>query len=168
MAYNGEYPDRVALLEPGVYGWRHAIEKEYERRSYKGLKIAAAVYSIVMLILGGGLSFQKRDWKSLAITVACVAGFLAICWLVCFFLDRLPGNMIETYEMTDKYIKPGSWKSGYRFDFKDTKEVIVTRYYIDLINGTYKPRIYVPEEDMNFVRDHILGRVPGTALVRYE
>lgn len=163
-----QYPERVTLIRAGVYGWRHAVPKEYERKSYTVTKVAGVIFALVMLILGCWLSLQNRDWKSLGITIGCVAGFLALIWLVCSFLDRLPGELTENYELTETYVKPGSWKAGYRFDFKDAEEVIVTGRYIELRAGTRNPRIYVPEEDMNFVRDYILGRVPGKALVRYQ
>ena len=163
-----KYPDRVTVSENGSYVSQHTVEKDYERRDYKAAMTAAWIFAVVMLAIGIWLGAQNHDRTTLLFTAGGVIGFLLLVKAVCVFLDRLPGEMNETYEMTDRYIKPGSWKEAYNFAFKDAQEVVVTRYYIELKAGTRKPRIYVPEEDMNFVRDYILGRVPATCMIRYE
>ena len=75
--------------------------------------------------------------------------------------------MREIYHLTDKYIETGSGKTRAIFSFKKTKTVIVTGNYIELVGRFGGPRVYVPEQDMSFVRSYILSRVPGEAQVQY-
>ena len=95
-----------------------------------------------------------------------MAVFLLIAFLICFGLYRLPGNVGEIYRLTEEYIITGSGKTRAIFEFNRTKVMIVTDEYIELRGRFGGPRIYVPQEDMPFIRSHIACRIPGTAEIR--
>ena len=162
-----EYPDQVTRQEDGSFRWKCAVEKEYEQRAYElTMKICGAIAAFI-LAFGGFLSIMNSDLMSFAIVAACVAAFLLISFFICWGLNKLPGTMREIYHLTDKYIETGSGKTRAIFSFKKTRTVIVTSKYIELTGRFGGPRVYVPEQDMSFVRGYILSRVPGEAQVQY-
>ena len=162
-----EYPDQVTRQEDGSFRWKCAVEKEYEQRAYElTMKICGAIAAFI-LAFGGFLSIMNSDLMSFAIVAACVAAFLLISFFICWGLNKLPGTMREIYHLTNEYIETGSGKTRAIFSFKKTRRVIVTSKYIELIGSFGGPRVYVPEQDMSFVRGYILSRVPGEAQVQY-
>jgi ABC-type multidrug transport system fused ATPase/permease subunit len=163
-----EYTDQITRQEDGSFRWRCDVEKEYEQRTYKLTLIICAVIAAFILAFGAFLAVMYNDLKSFAIVAGCVVVFMLISLLTCWVLNRLPGTMREIYHMTDEYIETGSGKTRALFSFKRTRKVIVTRKYVELRGRFGGPRVYAPEEDMSFVRGHILSRVPGEAEVRYE
>ena len=130
------------------------------------MKICGAIAAFI-LAFGGFLAVMNRDLMSFAIVAACVAAFLLISFFICRVLNKLPGTMREIYHLTNEYIETGSGKTRAIFSFKKTRRVIVTSKYIELIGSFGGPRVYVPEQDMSFVRGYILSRVPGEAQVQY-
>ena len=160
-----EYPDRVTLQDDGSYRWECATEKAYERKSYTiTMKVCIGI-SLFVLVYGTILSvmFHQSPW----IYILSDAAFLLIAFLICLGMDRLPGNAREIYHLTDTYIRSGYGRSGASFSFNRTREVIVSEKYIELKGKFGGPRIYVPAEDMTFVRDYILKRLPGEANIKY-
>ena len=161
-----EYPDRVTVQDDGSYRWQCAIEKEYERKSYKtAMKICIGI-ALFVLVYGTILSvmFHQSPW----VYILSDAIFLLISFLICLGMDRLPGNVREIYHLTDTYIRSGYGRSGASFYFNRTREAIVNKKYIELRGQHGGPRIYVPAEDMAFVQDYILKRLPGEASVNYR
>ena len=70
--------------------------------------------------------------------------------------------------MNDEYVKPGYGKSSIYSEFKKIKKMIVTPGYIELIGNLTTNRIYVPAEDMDFVRSYIMQRLPADAEITNE
>ena len=159
-----EFPDHVTKQEDGTYRWKCAVGKDYERKSYRITIIVCGVIAAFILIYGGILSFMYH--QSPLITAACAFIIIMIALLICFGLDRLPGNMTEIYRLHEDYIVTGSGKTRGVFEFSRTKEMIVSADYIELIGRFGGPRIYVPEEDMPFVKGYISCRIPGNAEIR--
>ena len=70
--------------------------------------------------------------------------------------------------MNEIFVKTGSGKSSVYFDFTKAKTVIFTRKYIELQGKVKKMRVYMREEDSDFVRRHIMNRLGGDCEIRYE
>ena len=69
--------------------------------------------------------------------------------------------------MTEDFVKSGYGRSSVYFDFKKVRVMVLSAKYIELHGKTKRMRIYVPEEDYNFVRSYIQSRVPMESEVRY-
>lgn len=159
-----DFPDRVEKQEDGSYCWRCNVGKDYERRIYRVTMIICGIIAAFVLLYGGILSYMFH--QSPLIVFVCAAVFLLIAFLICFGLDRLPGKVGEIYRLTEEYIVTGSGKTRAVFEFSRTKVMIVTEEYIELKGRFGGPRIYVPQEDMPFVKGHIACRIPGNAEIR--
>ena len=161
-----DYPDRVTHQDDGAWYWECVIDKEYERKSYKDTVFFCGILAGGMLIFSTILSLIYHQSPLLMILVS--VGFFLIAAFICWGLDRLPGEMKQNYRLTEEYIRSGTGKGGAIFEFSRTKEAIFNAKYIELRGRFGGPRIYVPEEDMPFVKDFILCRLPGDAVIRYE
>jgi hypothetical protein len=70
--------------------------------------------------------------------------------------------------MTETFVHSGYGKSSVYFDFKKVKTIVLGGKYIELRGKTKRMRIYVPEEDYDFVRSFIQVRVPMECEIRKE
>ena len=154
-------------VENGVYKWSAPIEPEYHRNSIRPGLYACIGIAVFLLIFGGILSYQYHDVKSFFIVGGSVAVFLLISFLV-FGLAFTATDPHESYEMTEEFVKSGYGKSSVYFDFKKVKALILSGKYIELHGKTKRMRIYIPEEDFDFVRGYIQSRVPMECEIRYE
>ena len=129
--YYHKYPDRVQLQEDGVYRWNCRIDKQYEQRIYKITMIVCGIIAAFLLIIGAGLSVMSGGFGEFGIVACCVAVFLVITVLVCWFLDRVSSDPHEIYEMTEDYVQTGSGRSKEYFILKKAKKMLVTEKYIE-------------------------------------
>ena len=74
----------------------------------------------------------------------------------------------ESYELTEDFVKSGYGRSSVCFDFKKVRVMVLSAKYIELHGKTKRMRIYVPEEDYNFVRGHIQSRAPMECEIRHD
>ena len=162
--YIHKYPDRVQLQEDGVYRWSCRIDKKYEQRIYRITMIACSIIAVFVLALGVILSLMSGSIGEFGIVAGCVAAFLAITVLVCWFMDRVSSDPHEIYEMNEEYVLTGSGRSREYFAFKKAKKLLVTEKYIELKGDVRSMRLYVPQDDMEFVRGYVMNRVPPEAL----
>ena len=70
------------------------------------------------------------------------------------------GQRRRTYRMMDELIATGLGRRTAVFEFRKAKRMIVGKRYIELRGTISAFRLYVPEEDLDFVRDYIRERVP--------
>ena len=138
---------------------------EYHRNSIRPGLYACIGIAVFLLAYGGVLSFASHDLKSFFIVAGCAAVFLLITILV-FALALSAKDPHESYEMTEDFVKSGYGKSSVYFDFKKVKSIVLGGTYIELCGKTKHMRIYVPEEDYNFVRGFIQCRVPMECEIR--
>ena len=162
--YIHKYPDRVQLQEDGVYRWNCRIDKKYEQRIYRITMIACGIIAVFVLALGIILSMMSGSIGEFGIVAGCVAVFLVITVLVCWFLDRVSSDPHEIYEMTEDYVQTGSGRSKEYFILKKAKKMLVTEKYIELKGDVRTMRVYVPQDDMEFVRGYLMNRVPLEAM----
>ena len=167
------YPNRVTRQEDGSYRWFNAIEVDYyrDREIYPAIW-ACGIIALCILLLGVVFAMMLDDWETFWIVILCDVVFAAISaviiWLFGWGVGKPEMKPNERYEMTDDYIKTGSGKTSVYFNLKRVKELIIRADYIELWGRHRSMRVYVPREDMSFVRGFIMGRVPGDAEIRYE
>ena len=162
--YIHKYPDRVQLQEDGVYRWNCRIDKKYEQRIYRITMIACGIIAVFVLAFGIALSMMSGSIGDFGIVAGCVAVFLLITVAVCWFMDKVSSDPHEIYEMTEEYVQTGSGRSKEYFTLKKTKKLLVTEKYIELKGDVRSMRLYVPQDDLEFVRGYIMNRVPPEAI----
>ena len=168
MADLFEYPERVTLQPDGSYRWKCEISKNYEQHSYRVVMIVCAVISLFLLIFGSFFYIRYQDWKPLVIITACVAVFLIIAFLICLLFARLPGNAVEFYHLADTYIQTGYGRARASFSFRHARQLTISRSCVELKGSVGGVRIYAAEEDLPFIRNYLLCRIPGDAEVLYD
>ena len=149
------------------YHWECPIDKEYHRQSVKTgfyvLLLLCAAVIIIYLIASRSTDRQTDFWIPLL-----VIGVILAVALPLLLLMNSADAPHEEYFMTEEYVKAGYGKGALFARFKKTAEVTVTEKYIEMSGGYRTVRVYVPEEDMPFVRDYILERIPDSAVIRHR
>ena len=159
-------PGRVEVDSEGVYRWTARLGKDYERKGYRLTMIVTGSICLFLVVFSGLLALQYRSIQAFLITlISCVAA-MVISGLICFWMDRAPGAAVQAYEMRAEHIRFVTAKSTY-LDFKDVKEVLVAKTYVELKRKRISVRVYVPVEDMDLVSGFIMTHVPlGTKIER--
>ena len=155
-----EVTDRVTLQPDGFYSWYGKMDNAYYRnQQYNGLKLFIVILLFVMLIL-----FVLLQSLEFILIVGAVFAFVILLTLVIILLTvHGDGVTREIYTMCDEWVRAGSGKSSSFFTFSKARQVIFMPRYVELHGRIKTLRIYVPKEDMPFVRDHIRSRLlPGT------
>ena len=161
------YPVKITKQPNGLYTWSCSIETEYHRDSIRPGFYACIGTAVFLLVFGGVLAYRFHDPQSFFIVAGCTAVFLLITFLI-FGLAFSAGDPHESYEMGEEFVKSGYGKSSVYFDYSKAKAIILGGKYIELCGKRKRLRIYVPEEDYDFVRGFIQSRVPMECEVRYE
>ena len=157
--------NRITQEPNGSYKWDCSIDRDYHQRSGReglwGVLILCAVVLFIFLGISHGENLKEDIWIPLL-----VIGVILLITLPLLFLWNSAGDPHEQYVMTEDYVKSGYEKSSIYSEFKNTKEVYVTAKYIEMIGKYKNNRIYVSPEDMEFVREFILKRLPEDAVIR--
>ena len=162
------YTNRVTSESDGSWSWRAETEKSYELQNL-GLGFKACILiAVLMLLLGGVFSMQVRDPSAFLPVAGSIAVFLVIAVVIFGLAARLLNSSYEVYLMEDTFIRSGTGKASVYFSYKGARKVILTPGYIELKGRIKRLRAYVPAEDMSFVRNYILSRVPGDAEIIYS
>ena len=158
--------DRMSQGPDGSYHWDCSIDIEYHRKTGRkgllGILVLCAFVFVLFLAISHGEDFRNDIWIPLL-----VIGVILVIALPLIFLWNSAGDPHERYEMTEEYVKSGYGKSSIYSQFRKIKEVLVTPRYIEMSGDCKTNRIYVPAEDMDFVREFILERIPDDALIRH-
>ncbi len=157
---------KITRLPNGWYIWTCPIDREYYRRSLLPGFRACVGIAVFIPALGGVLSWRYKDIQALLVTAACTGVFALIILLV-FGWAASVRDPSEQYEMTDSYVKTGSGKSSFYFDFEKARTAVFGSRYVELWGRVAKMRVYAPEEDMEFVKRHIRNRLTGGCDIRY-
>ena len=162
-------PDRVTRQPDGTYLWSGVTDRKVE---LEGQQIALRIFEgIAAVVLFIGLFLTVRNdygWKGVLITFGSAAGILLITIGVIHGENSMPGERRCTYWMSESAIRNGTGLRAATYIFQDTKKIIIGRTYIEMRARFGAFRVYVPEEDMSFVRNYIMSRIPGDADVEYE
>ena len=158
--------NRITQDPDGSYRWDCPIETEYHRRSGQSSLLAVliicAVVAVVFLVASHGTTDEGNNiW-----IVFLVIGVILVIAIPLILLWNSAGDPHEQYYMDENYVKSGYGKSSIYSEFKKTKEVIITEKYIEM-SGKYRTnRIYIPSDDIDFVREFILKRLPSDTVIR--
>lgn len=159
--------NRVTLQPDGSYRWTCDIDAAYYRSSLMPGAWACVGIAVFILLFGVWLSFRFDDWESFWIYLVCDAVFLLIAGVVFGIAFAFATNPRESYMMTEELVQSGYGRSSVWFHFRHAKRVTVTSQYIELVGKIKHIRVYVPTEDMEMVRGHIMSRLPGDTVIRY-
>lgn len=165
------YPDRVTEQSDGRWLWYCSIDPAYYGSQLMLGVWACAGIAVFLLLYGAFLSVHFQDWSGFLVILGGVAVFLVITAVVfgLFFQGaRKDADPKELYEMTDTYVKTGSGRSSSYFYFRRIRKFTVRPKYLELRGKRISMRVYVPGEDMSFVRNYIMSRLPSDAEIRYE
>lgn len=161
------YPVKITRQPNGTYTWSCPIEVEYYKDSIRPGLYACLGIAVFLLFFGGVMAYQYHDIQNFLIVAGCIVVFLLITFLF-FGLAFSSKDPHESYTMTEEYVKTGYGKSSVYFDFKKAQVIVFAPKYIKLCGKMKKVRIYIPEEDYNFVRGYIQCRLPMECEIRYE
>ena len=152
-----DYLIKIKKDSNGFYTWSCSMDVEYYKKGmWMGIKACLGIMAV-----------QFHDWTNLLIVAGCDAVFLLITFAV-FKLALSAEDPQESYEMSDIYVKVGYGRSSVYFDYDKAKVAIFTPKYIELQNGIKKTRVFVPEEDYDFVKRYIMNHLTGECEIRYE
>ena len=155
---------KITQEEDGSYHWSCSIDKDDHqkagRRGLWGVVITCAAAVLIFLITSHGTNAQNDLWILLL-----VIGVILVIALPLLFLWNSAEDPHEQYVMTEDYVKSGYGKSAVFSQFKNMQEVIVTARYIELKDKQYNNRVFIPPDDMDFVREYILQRIPEDAVI---
>lgn len=162
------YTDRLTRQEDGAWCWSCSQDKDYYMRSIRPGIIACVIIAVFILAFGAFLAVPDRAWDLMAIIAGSDAVFVLICFVVFWAVTHGVNDPREIYELQEDYVKQGSGKSSVYFAFSKAKQAVFTQKYIDLKGAIASFRLYVPQEDMSFVKNYIMSRLPDDADIRYE
>ncbi len=159
--------DRVTRNTNGTYSWSCRIDRDYHRKDvFKGLAGIMIIIAVILLIHAFAPSLPGQE-KELWVVLIPIGVILLIA-LPLLFLQYNASDPHEQYAMNEEYIKSGYGKSSVYTNFHKVKSITITPKYMELYDGTRRNRIYVPEEDMDLVREFTLERVPQSAVIHHE
>ena len=162
-----DYLIKIKKDSNGFYTWSCSMDVEYYKKGmWMGIKACLGIAAFI-LVFGAIMAVQFHDWTNLLIVAGCDAVFLLITFAV-FKLALSAEVPQESYEMSDIYVKVGYGRSSVYFDYDKAKVAIFTPKYIELQNGIKKTRVFVPEEDYDFVKRYIMNHLTGECEIRYE
>ena len=158
---------RVTQNPDGSFQWNCSIDRDFHRRSgWQGLwgilGLCVFVF-IIFFIVSRGTIAQDDLWMPLL-----VIGMILLIALPLLFLWNSAPDPHEQYVMTEDYVKSGYGKSSIYSEFKKTQELVIDPKYIEVTGPRSSNRIYVPVEDMDFVRNFIVKRIPDEVKIRYN
>ena len=146
--------------ENGIYHWTGTFDKEYEAKQYRIVWITVGITCLFLIIFGGFLCIPVGDYGMFAAFLLPCLAVLIITFLVIEFFKRSKAGSSRGYSMSDESIWMGYGRGRADFFFHSAKHVIFTKTYIEPVQKIGGFRIYVPEEDMPFVKNYVRSRLP--------
>ena len=146
--------------EDGVYHWIGTFDKEYETKQYRIVWITMGITCLFLIIFGAVLCIPVGDYGMFAAFLLPCLAVLIITFLVIELFKHSKAGSSRGYSMSDKSIWMGYRRSRVDFFFHSAKHVIFTKTYIEPVQKIGGFRIYVPEEDMPFVKNYVRSRLP--------
>lgn len=151
----------------GSCHWDCSVDADFHRRSGRqgiwGILGLCAFVLVIFFFVSRGTDVRNDWWIPLL-----VIGVILVIGLPLLFLWNSAPDPHEQYLMTEDYVKSGYGKSSIFSEFKKTRELLITPKYLELTGPRSSNRIYVPEEDMDFVRNFITERMPDEVNIRYN
>ena len=155
--------DRVEKQPDGSYHWSCSIDKEFHMRSVRAGYFGLAFVIGFVLLLGAFLTFSGKDNDFALVLIP--AAVVLITALPLLILSGNAKDPHQRYDMNEEYVKSGYGQAARFTYFKQAKEVTVAGNYIEFAGKFRNNRIYIPREDMEFVKEFILSRIPEDAVI---
>ena len=150
----------MTRAENGNYYWTGTFDKEYEMKQYRIVAVVVSAMCVVIMLIGGIVCIPSGDWDMfLGFSLPCIFAMIITAGVIAFF-RRGPGAS-RGYGMAEHGIWMGSGRYRADFYFDSAKHVIFTDSYIEPVQRIGGFRIYVPAEDMPFVRSFVMRRLPA-------
>ena len=159
--------NRIIQNPDGSYHWECPIDQDFHRQSARkglcGVLVLCAVVILVFLFAS-----RESDVQGVLSVPLLVIGVILLIALPLLYLMYFAENPHEEYLLTEEYVKSGYSRSAIFSNFNKTTEAVITAKYIELTGDFRTNRIYIPAEDMDFVRDYIVKRLPENVRIRYN
>ena len=164
VPHSDQITDRITLHPDGVYRWYGMVDAEYTRRKlHHGMKlfciimiVSFALFSLILILMGQG--------DGLGIVFLVLGLIVALCLLI-VFLSAPRQATRERFELYDTWLGVGVGKSRSFFTFSKARRVTCDKNYIELQGRWMTLRAYASEEDLPFLREYILPRLPSTVQI---
>ena len=160
-----QFSDRVVRGDDGVYRWRYRMNP---RRNKHPLSVVGKVFfsmgclsAAVLLVIGSPNPGKMSDW---AMPLMVLGLFLGV-FLLTTGLLYLQGDDILTYAMNEEGVTTFRAKAAGPHTFRHMRRVRLLPRYDAILLG-FGVTLYVPQEDYEMVKNHILERLPEQARVR--
>ena len=159
--------NRIIQNPDGSYQWECPIDQDFHRQSVRkglcGVLVLCAVVILVFLFAS-----RESDVQGVLSIPLLVIGVILLIALPLIYLMNSAEDPREQYVMTEDFVRSGYSRSAVYSNFNKTKETVISAKYIELIGDFRTNRIYIPAEDMDFVREYILQRLPENVRIRYN
>ena len=155
---------KITALPDGSYGWSCSIDADYHRQSTKNSIGFCLVFAAVVLVVSGFIALLHQSLEAFWIPVLVIA-VIAVLAFPLFFLQMGASSPQEQYLLTPEYVKSGYGKSAVFSRFDRTDVLVLKEHFIELKGKYGENRIYIPAEDMEFVKAYILERIPKNTII---
>lgn len=159
--------DRVTKGKFDSYYWTCLIDIDYNRQSAKkglwGIAAITAFILILFFLMPSGPGREKEIWIPFLII-----GVILLVGLPLIYLQYSATAPQEEYMMNEEFVKSGYSRSAIFSKYREIKELIITPKYLELIGEKRSNRIYVPAEDMDFVKQYIIQRLPEETKIKEQ
>ncbi len=155
-----DYPDRVTLMEDGVYYWRYQLSRDQAKDHWiTMIGIASLITTVIAVIMTVLIGFG-RIWPYLILLYGMMVGLPALIGYLTLGFDS------RSYTMDDECIRhKHATKGGDAFIiYSKVKEAYVRGNEFTFKTGITTYTVYVPEEDVKFMREHLKGKISPEAL----
>ena len=152
------------MVENGnTYQWTGIMDGEYKKQQFRICFVAIGICCLVPLIVVVSICVMNRKWEMLPYGLLPALAVFGIS-TVCFLLYKSSGAAERLhYRMQENGITMVTinWRGNAYFFFQSAKRVVFTKTYIENKVWIGGFRVYVPEEDMPFVKQYVLYRLPS-------
>ena len=159
-----EYPDRITLKDDGMYHWRYQLSKEQAREHWITMIWICTIVTTVVAVIMTMLIGLKEVWPYLLLLYGMLVGLPALIGYLTLGWDS------RSYTMDEECIRhKHATKGGDAFIFyKKVKEAYVERNAFTIKEGITTYTVYVPPEDVRFMKDYLKKRIPPEAVTWHE
>ena len=155
-----DYPDRITLMDDGVYYWRYHLSKEQARVHWKQMVVICAIISTVIGVIMTAMIGLKKNWPYLLLFYGLMLGLPALIGYLTLGYDS------RSYTMDEECIRhKHATKGGDAFIFYDkVKDAYVEKNAFTFKSGITTYTVYVPPEDVRFMKDFLKERISPQAV----
>ena len=158
--------ERIRRSPDGSYHWSCRIDRDFHRRSaVQGVWACVFIAAFILVICAFMPSRpgETSVFRTALIPVGVVLGIA----LPLLFLQYHAPNPREQYVLEESHVRSGYGKGSIYTEFRRVRTLIIAPDYMELTDDRRSNRIYVPAEDMAFVREFIMARLPDGINIKH-